>query len=336
MKILVVQLGKIGDLVCTTPLLRTLADNLREGVDLLAGNFAADLLAGNTAVGQIFTRDVDPRVIAEGRYTHALILMPNVEIWQKLKIAGIDQRWGTVHPRMRLAEKLQSFFYLTRKFPYRYGTSIPDHYLNMAKELGIKNIINTREVHFRDPDRNAAEEFYRQAGITGKQVVGISVTGGKDYKEWGAENYVKLVNELNNKGFVVIGVGTKEEAAKLAAIKSQIQKPEGLLNTAGQFSLSSLAAIISKMFCFIAADTGPLYIADALGVPVIDLMGPCSSGGQKPLSPRAQIIGECFNPQHPKCYMMYSPSALRAEYLRCMQEIKFEEVWNAFEHVYRS
>lgn len=330
-RILVVQEGKIGDLVCTTPLLRTLKNNFGSPVDLIAGGFGEEVLKGNDAVGDSFPRTVSVKVLKQKQYSHALILMPSVEILKKCILARIPTIFGTIHAKMSKQEKLYSFF-LTRRFSYNFSSPVQEHYLAMAKALGAVNPIRNREVYFDAQARQAVAQFLAKTGLQAQRLVGISVTAGKDFKEWGIDNFAGLVNRLTEAGFSVVGVGSGADRAKLERLGSQV-KSDMFFNTAGLFSLSELAALLSNFSVFISADTGPLYIADALAVPVVDLMGPCVSASQRPEGPKAVIVGECRDQTHPKCSMMNCPNALRDDFARCMRDISLDEVWKGFEHV---
>lgn len=329
--ILVIQPGKIGDLVCTTPLLRTLEQHFRSPVDVMAGDFAPDLLVGNNSVRKIYPRTVDPKTLALENYTHALVLMPSYELWRKMKTAGIKNIWGTVHKYQAKKDKLWSFWFLTKRFPFDYSASAEEHYFKFVKSLGIHNLIRKREMHFRDSDVQKAREFLQENNLASEKIVGLAITAGKDFKQWGAENYCRLIDELTSHNYMVVGAGASADRDELENLKSKLKNPLKFFNIAGKFSLSEFAALCGKFLCFIGSDTAPLYIADALGVPVIDLMGPCFSVGQHPQGEQAIIVGECLSPAHPKARMMYGPSELSNEFQRCMAEISFEEVWEAFE-----
>lgn len=330
MKVLVAQPGKIGDLVCTTPLFRTLAKSFGAPVDVIAGNFAADLLFGNSAVGKIYPRDVDPKVLQEQHYTHVLMLMPSLELWKTAKKAGIKNIFGTVQRRMSKKEKLFSYFILTKRFNFDFTRSIQEHYLDMAAALGAREIVKMREIYFSEEAQSRAARFFSDNNLSGKRVVGISVGAGKDFKKWGLDNFRRLVVALNADGFFVVGAGSQEERQEVESLAASLPDGSMFVNAAGLFSLQEFAAVARNFLCYIAGDTGPLYIADALGIPVVDLMGPCFAIGQHPQGLRAVIVGECKNSDHPKCYMMYSPNFRHDEYLRCMREIEFPEVWQGF------
>ena len=237
MKILVAQPGKIGDLVCTTPLFRTLAENFKAPVDIIAGPFALDLLKGNDSVREVYSRKVEPDILRKENYTHILVLMPSVEIWGLARKASISNIWSTIHPKMTRRERLFSFFYLTRKFPYNFS-SAQQHYLQMGQALGAANLIQKREIRYGSEDEQKIAEFLREQNLQDKKLVGISVTAGKDFKEWGNQNYKQLVDKLNSENFTVIAVGTKEERPKLETLQNSLARQDMFLNVAGDFKLS--------------------------------------------------------------------------------------------------
>ncbi len=44
------------------------------------------------------------------------------------------------------------------------------------------------------------------------------------------------------------------------------------------------------MHCFISVDTGPIYIAEAFGIPTIDIVGPMDENEQPPRGPMHRIV----------------------------------------------
>ncbi len=62
----------------------------------------------------------------------------------------------------------------------------------------------------------------------------------------------------------------------------------------GKVTLEELPWAISRMDCYIASDSGNVYIADAVNVPVILLFGPCCHYEQRPLG-KTLLIGNDNN-----------------------------------------
>lgn len=63
-----------------------------------------------------------------------------------------------------------------------------------------------------------------------------------------------------------------------------------LINTSEKFSINGFKALISKMNLFISVDTGPIYIAEAFGVPTIDIVGPMDEREQPPVGPKNLVV----------------------------------------------
>ena len=51
---------------------------------------------------------------------------------------------------------------------------------------------------------------------------------------------------------------------------------------ANDFNLEELPSLMNKFSLYIAVDTGPIYIAHALGIPLIDIIGPVDPTEQPP------------------------------------------------------
>lgn len=331
-KILVIQPGKIGDLVVTTSLFNTLFAKFGK-FDLVASDFAKDLLSGDERIEKLFQRSIDVSRLKEQRYDAALILMPSYDFFIKCRRAGIKKIWGTTHQLMTKRERLTSLL-LHKTFTFDFNTSAEEQYLRMARELGATVQDPKRSLPVTEESRKKVAEYIKENNLADKKLIGMSITAGKSFKEWGDTNYIALVNWLIDKGYTVLGVGGPMDTEKVEVFAAHILRPENFMNCAGTFSLNQTAALADYLDCFIAADTGPLYIADAQGVPVVDIMGPCPSSSQRPRGEQVVIVGECFNDDHPKCYMMNCPSSKAAAYARCMQDISLEEVQQAFEKLH--
>jgi len=71
-----------------------------------------------------------------------------------------------------------------------------------------------------------------------------------------------------------------------------------------------------------------LYMADAVGVPVVDITGPVDVDELYSLGKRCKIVQKkiyCV----PCAHMFYVPRVCREGHLRCFKEINPEEVFNA-------
>jgi heptosyltransferase-1 len=106
-------------------------------------------------------------------------------------------------------------------------------------------------------------------------------------KCWPAERYGEVCRELERRhaprAIIVHGPGEKSlaETVQLAAAPA---KPMVMTTT-----LEELMALLAGALCVIAADSGPLHLATALGTPVVGLYGPTDPARNGPFGPHVAI-----------------------------------------------
>jgi heptosyltransferase-1 len=96
----------------------------------------------------------------------------------------------------------------------------------------------------------------------------LAPTAGWGAKEWPAERFGELAGRLCNGGWTVL--------VNLPVVKS---KPEVVEGSGGRAlavscSVAQLTSLLRRASLFVGGDTGPLHLADALGVPCVGLFGP--------------------------------------------------------------
>ena len=97
-------------------------------------------------------------------------------------------------------------------------------------------------------------------------------------KEWGLDNFSQLIEMLPVEKFNIFISGTKEEGEMLKE-KLPLEK-ENVTDLTGKLTLDELISFITKADGILAASTGPLHIAGALGKHAIGLYSP-----KKPIHP---------------------------------------------------
>lgn len=96
-------------------------------------------------------------------------------------------------------------------------------------------------------------------------------------REWGLDNYSRLLTLLPKEKFRVFLTGTETDGATMMEF---IQKHPGLNDLTGKLSLDELISFIQQSDGLVAASTGPLHIASALGKKAIGIYAP-----MKPIHP---------------------------------------------------
>jgi ADP-heptose:LPS heptosyltransferase len=147
---------------------------------------------------------------------------------------------------------------------------------------------------------------------------------GGSSRDWSAENFSKLGNEVQRRlGVKVIVTGGKGEEGLVGEIVAGITGSP--LAVAGKLSLIELGALIRRAKVFISNSTGPMHIAAIVGTPVVAFFPPivqCSPVRWGPYTNTKKIF-LADNKNCPLC----KGSPCRSNV--CMDQITVDEVFFA-------
>jgi ADP-heptose:LPS heptosyltransferase len=90
-------------------------------------------------------------------------------------------------------------------------------------------------------------------------------------REWGLENFSSLINNLPKERYKIFISGTREEGD---LIRSFIETHSDVTDLTGKMNLKQFISFINNCDGLVAASTGPLHIAAALGKKAIGLFAP--------------------------------------------------------------
>lgn len=149
---------------------------------------------------------------------------------------------------------------------------VVDQYLALARPLGIE----TTPVEFRIPADPAADarvdEFLAGVGIKPHdRLVLVNPGAGRPEKRWPVERFRdlgrRLTDEAGARVVALWGPGEEDDARAIVTAGALLAPPT---------TLRDLTALVRRARLVIAADTGPLHIAAAVGTPCLGLYGPTS------------------------------------------------------------
>ena len=143
-----------------------------------------------------------------------------------------------------------------------------------------------------DPQQGALPDNKRRNIILHPKSKGSAV-------EWGLDNFKQLIALLPDERYKIFISGTLEDGREL---KELLEHNPRVTDITGQMTLRQFIAFISCCDALVAASTGPLHIAAALGKQAIGLFSsrrPIHPGRWKPLGPKAHAI--VYDPQCSHC-----------------------------------
>ena len=336
-KVLIFHTGKLGDTVCVTPMIRALADSQYKFKCIVMGSsINKEVLDYNPSVhGYIVATQGVIEQIKSVRKEHPQVICittPNlkslaVALFSRAKFIVAPQVVGGHSPYMTLSYR----FLLQRviKVPFSMNEYAPQQYLNLLKPLGIESIDTQKSIYYsKQAESVAAQRIQKGQGC---KAIGLALGAGNDIKQWPIEKFVDLTRELlkrNTADIVYIFGGAKEKDIIQDFMNRLSDTEKKRIVVVSDVSIDELKACIARLDLFIGVDTGPIYIAEALKVPLVDIIGPVSEKEQPPLVPYARLV-YLKDRKKPEIHIMNSRVYNVAEARRQIEEITVEMVLDA-------
>lgn len=137
-------------------------------------------------------------------------------------------------------------------------------------------------------------------------------------KNWLPERFRELIQRLEAEGIGTLLVGD----ASSQGLCEEIARGTACQSFAGKSNLRQLMAMLSICDVVLSGDSGPLHLADALGVPTVAIFGSTDPGISAPYSKRGTVLYE-KQPCAP-CHKRNCPI-----HFPCMKAISVSSVYEA-------
>lgn len=230
-------------------------------------------------------------VLMRERFDLSVCLLPNITNTVIPLWAIIPRRLSVGPDRPGLTFRLASLFNdvvvwhdTTRSVPETYEALL-------MKGLNLPEVREaTRlELPVTPEAMEAAARILLKAGVEKTDlVVGMAPAARNKLKEVSPKLYAEVADELIKRFSVkVLLIGGPDDAADTKAVMEAMSGPA--IDTSGKLKISELPALLTRMDLFISVDSGPVYMAVAMGVPTINMAGPCAME-ERPLGTRNIII----------------------------------------------
>lgn len=300
-RILVIQTAKIGDFVATTPVFRALRSRMPQveivallhpvNVPLAEGLDTIDRIVPLPKAG--FKGWAGKRwllaQLADG-YDGVLVLSPNITTFLVPFWAGVPQRISVLPDRRPGSARL-AWPFLTHGERHVAGRLFRETALRSLVGLGIEVDVALlalpNELHCSANGETKRQAFF---GTSQAPLVGLGLGAGNRMKALApAQLQVLALTIIRQTAATLVLVGTAEDRQRAAELLA-ILPPERVIDTTGQWALSELPSLLASLDCFVGVDSGATYMADAVGVSVVDFMGPADADDQRPIGHRVVVI----------------------------------------------
>lgn len=352
-RLLVIRDDEIGDLVLLTPFLRELRRNVPKAwITLVVKTGTRNLVELCPYVDEILAYDnraVGPAGSAKQfRYAFGFA---GKHLWKRRFDTAIVLRWDS---DQSYATFLAYFSGAAQRIGYTELVSSTKRAANRGCDLLLTQKVSTSshhesqrnldilraaggsvqnaalEVWLSRADRNYADTVLLKNSVGEGKIAAFGVGASADRKIWPVENFIRLGRFLLEDGYShLVVVGDKNDQRLGQCLQSELGPR--VINVAGETTLRQAAAILERCSLFIGNDSGPMHLAAAVNVPVIEITGYSQQGASTnqysparfgPLSP-ASIALQPLLPSAP-CV-----EACESDEAHCIKGITVESVIEA-------
>jgi len=328
MKIVVRTPNWVGDSILALPAIASLRDNFPGAEVWIASRaWVRDLFpAGDGIAGTITLPDRADlktmrrasRNLREHRFDAGLLLTNSFSSALLFFMSKIPERWGFASDgRGRL---------LTKRVPRRKiepNLHQAHYYLRLVDGLGLKTRPAQIKMTLSASETRAARARLRSLGIQAGRPL-VIIDPGASYgpaKRWFPERFAAAADRLRTRRKAeILLVGSESETALAEKVSAAMKtRPHSLV---GRTTLRELLGLIGQARLVLTNDSGPMHMANALGIPVVAVFGPTDPRLTGPLQPPAAVLKKtvpCWPCLYRSCPYDH----------RCMTGISVEEVVEA-------
>jgi len=153
------------------------------------------------------------------------------------------------------------------------GVYTSQRYLSMLEHLGVYASNCQPKIFTCSKDEDYIAEFMLRHDMTKRPRIGVVVQTDNPLKDMPLNKLIELCRGIMQRfsGLLVL-VGDYKAKEKARLIKAELG--EAVLDTTGVFGLGQLACFLKALDVLVSVDSGPVYIAWAVGTALIDIAGP--------------------------------------------------------------
>ncbi|MFW6311337.1 MAG: glycosyltransferase family 9 protein [Nanoarchaeota archaeon] len=327
-KILILDFLAIGDLLFTTPLLKTLRHNYPQTEIAISINKGLEqILKYNPNIDKIipFDKNGEHKGLNYLKYIKTLRdekpdLTITLQDNPRLSILAL---FSGARKRVGFAKHIRKLFY-TDPIQANHNQHRVDYYLDITQKLNINGIINDGlEMYISKKSKIWAKTYLNKITTERKTLIGLNIGGSWETKLWPVEKFANLADILLQKNYQVILLGGPGDITRENKIKAKMRHSP--LSLVGKTSLNQLAAICEILDLVVSGDTGPLHMAVAMNTKTIALFGPTEVWRYRPYEEKHIVIKGNLACQ--PCHKKTCPF----DRVKCMDNIGVQQVYSIIE-----
>lgn len=287
--ILVIRLNKIGDMICTIPLLRTLRHNFKNArISVLTEKSPAEILTDSSLADDliIYTRK-------SSRFANRYL-----EVWKVLRdykrksdvkfdiAIGVKGGFSSFLAAITFLSRatLRIGYSDSQRHPLTLCYNLPvkpidvpnvhqvDACLNLLTAIGIKDITKDITIDIPPEIKDSTLRFLYSKGLQPKdKLIVFNISNNRETSKWQLSKFVELgkilIKKYNYRCIITSVESDRDNAIKLC------EELNGGCFFYKTEKLMDFAAITSMANILVAGDGGAIHIGATAGTPVVALFG---------------------------------------------------------------
>ena len=295
MKILLLQLKRIGDLILTTPAITALRMNYPDAhITLAISKECAELLPAISNVDRVLIarrnlRDVAMvSSVAGKKFDYCIDFSRNDRSAFLTLLSGARRRVASY--RVREQSRTRARVYTDLVGVRVRDMHTIDYNLALLEPLGIRAASSAPELELPRAASAKAEALRREWKITRPYVI-LHPGSARLEKLWDAARWAKVIDHFgqdNEFDFVLTSGPGVHEQTHIAAITHRTRRK--FIDLSGKTDLLTLAALIGQAQLLVTVDSAPVHFAAASCTPQVILFGPTNPFHWRPTGSPALIL----------------------------------------------
>ncbi len=286
-RILIVATRQIGDVLCTTPLMRRARELWPNAtIDVLGYEKTMGMLAGNPDINQVIESSEHPKW---PEYRQLI-----KRIFRKYDLAIVTQPSDRAHIYGLLAAPTRVGIVPNSKSHNWWKKLLSAHTVELDywRQHVVVERLRLLDLFAQGNSSGCTHTASLVPPVAEALPDGVAVfLGGSPYvvfhatpmwrfKRWPVRNWAELISHTTQNGFKVVITGSSSTQDRdlnlqiLSVVKTSDRSE--VFNTSGQLSLGQLTSLLSRAHRYVGVDTSITHLAAAVGVPTVALFGATS------------------------------------------------------------
>ena len=348
--LLLIQLGDIGDVVLSIPAFRAVHENFPHAKIIIAvREKARELIQHLPGVHGVISINQDKRsLLREITYQwtfFSLVRRYRFDLVMDFRtgtrgailafLSGAQDRVGFFDHESFWRNSLFTKLY---RLDYDFPQHMADYYSSLPLAYGVNVNDAIPVMHFTPAmEQQAARILEREKIPSELPMIAIQPFSLWQYKEWGVNKYVSLIQRiLSEYNVTIVITGSRDEYDRAENIIDQCRDyGRQMFNLAGKTSLEELAAMLKLCQLFIGSDSAGMHIAAAVGTPTVIIFGSSAPASWSPKGNNHAIVQKNMS-----CVPCRQKGCNGTEFSRCLEELGGDDVFTVvrshYEKLYSS